>query len=101
MKYLKSLTIAKNKEVVGVNSFILLDSEVCLKNMKMNETLVTNFLEVIKTILEHIEKNWILKDGIKAELLKNMKNNKDIEEEIKIMICINFYVIYTLKLTAK
>ena len=86
MKYLKSLKIASNIDLEAQTPYILLDLEVCNKNMKMNETLLTNFFGVIQRLKDYIEHPWILNDNIITQLSENIEKIEGIqnkEEEIK------------------
>ena len=101
MKYLKSLAItAKNKDKQYASRYVLLDLEAGLKNMEMNKTLITNFLEAIQPLFKLFSEQWILKDEMKTQLIKNMKEKKEIENNEMYKLLCDIYSGINYKITA-
>lgn len=89
MKYLKSLAItAKNKYREYASRYVLLDLEAGLKNMEMNKTLITNFLEATQPLFQLFSGLCNLKDEMNTQFIKNMKEKKEIEKnEMYQLLC--------------
>ena len=101
MKYLKSLAItAKNKDKQYASRYVLLDLEAGLKNMEMNKALITNFLEAIQPLFKLFSEQWILKDEMKTQLIKNMKEKKEIENNEMYKLLCDIYSGINYKITA-